>query len=71
MCMNYMMSCSPSGKRKEIDHRFSIAFIDYQMFFELVWRYVLPALVARFGGVVFPVVFLHLSDGDWLLTHRA
>ena len=41
------------------------------MFFELVRRYILSAFLTRFGGVVFVVVFLHLPDGHWLITHGA
>ena len=41
------------------------------MFFELVRRNVLSAFLTRLGGVVFVVVFLHLPDGHWFITHRA
>ena len=41
------------------------------MFFKLVWWYALSAFLTRFGGVIFIVVLLHLSDGHWLVTHGA
>ena len=41
------------------------------MFFNLVWCYVLATLVARCGGVVLLVVFVHVFDGDCLLAHGA